>query len=196
METLLLKNVWLDIGLWVSLYTLDYYLTLICSRLYESNTLKHYVFQGGYELNPFFQKDVASLRPWSPRFLLALAVSSTLLYLTYVYTRESPDLFTFLLGAFVLLEGAVQIRHLKNLIVFTYARKSQGLRGQIEYSRWLSLRIAVGDLSGFALLYGLCGLISGHLFFGGGAAACGLAALRFWIESLRANPALPPPSAA
>src|SRR5258708_24418110 len=46
--------------LWGLLYVSDYALTITCARLYGRQ--KTIVFEGSYEITPFFQRDINSLR--------------------------------------------------------------------------------------------------------------------------------------
>ena len=48
----------------------------------------------------------------------------------------------------------------------------KGLRGRIEYPRWLSLRLSAVEILGFAVLFLVAFLISGSWFFIGGAISC------------------------
>src|SRR5437868_4393050 len=53
------------------LYSADYYLTIIGARLYRKQ--QHILIEGGYELNPNFEKDIDALKQVSPKFLCILA---------------------------------------------------------------------------------------------------------------------------
>jgi len=68
----LLTHAWLAIGLWILFYCVDYLLTIKAARMYQAGANNHIAFAGGYELNPIFQKDIATLRRFSYRFFLLL----------------------------------------------------------------------------------------------------------------------------
>lgn len=74
LRELLINNVWVAIGVVALIYTSDYVLTLVCARMYEAGAKKHFVFHGGYELTPYLRTDVARLRWFGHRFIIALVV--------------------------------------------------------------------------------------------------------------------------
>jgi len=47
---LFLNNVWLAIGLWATLYVMDYIFTLKAARMYQEGANQHFMFFGGIEL--------------------------------------------------------------------------------------------------------------------------------------------------
>ena len=153
-----LDHVWAAIGLWALLYALDYLLTLKAAHLYEHGVKNHIAFGGGYELNPVFQEDIAALRRFSYRFFLLLILFGGLL-LT-IYFLGMREMFAFSLGLLIGVQLAVHLRHIRNLAVFSYAQRSEGMIGKIAYEHWLSLRLSSIELlafSGFFLfLYLLC----------------------------------------
>jgi hypothetical protein len=186
---LLLQNIGLIIGLWALVYTSDYLLTITSARLYEAGAKKHVLLAGGVELTPAFKKDVARMRWVSPRFLLALALMSALLGILWylsIYLGYAPELFEFILGAMLLLEGAIHIRHLRNLFQFCYLKNSRGVEGQIRYASWLSYRMSKVELLGFALLYLAVYFLFRRPFFLGGAVTATLTAVYHWLLSQRA----------
>lgn len=59
MANFLLEHAWPGVVLWDLLYISDYALTISCARLYgQQETI---VFDGSYEITPFFQRDINSL---------------------------------------------------------------------------------------------------------------------------------------
>lgn len=100
-ENLLIRNIWLSLIIWGIMYASDYYLTLYSARLYGTTVREHIVIEGSFELTPYYQKDVDSLRRFSPRFLLALVLSMVVLGLIWVLAvgvLDLPQLFAFALG--------------------------------------------------------------------------------------------------
>src|SRR4029453_11416367 len=120
-----LDRFWLAIGIWILLYVLDYLFTLKAARMYQEGANKHMVFGGGYELNPVFQKDIAALRRFSPRFFLLLILFSVLLFMIYILAMK--ELFAFSLGLLIGVQITVHMRHIRNLAIFAFARRSQGM---------------------------------------------------------------------
>src|SRR5262249_29585706 len=80
--TFFFDNLWSGLMVWVVLYVSDYSLTLACARLYRQGVCDKIVFEGSFELTPYFQADIDSLRAVSPRFLAALIIG--LVYLVAV----------------------------------------------------------------------------------------------------------------
>jgi hypothetical protein len=176
-----LTNVWAAIGLWAVFYALDYLLTLKAARLYETGVKNHIAFGGGYELNPVFQKDIAALRRFSYRFFLLLILFGGLLVL--IYALGMKEMFAFSWGLLIGVQLTIHLRHIRNLAVFGYAQRSEGMMGKIEYEHWLSLRLSSVELlaySGFFLfLYLLCS----NFFVLGCAVGCFMVGWRHLIDS-------------
>ena len=119
MRDLFLSSPWPGTIAWALIYISDYVLTITCARLYRRNVASKIVFEGSFELNPIFQRDVDSLKIVSPRFLLLLLLTSTLFTIYWVLTvPSSPGFYTFMLGAAICMELAIHVRHLGNLHLF------------------------------------------------------------------------------
>jgi hypothetical protein len=167
------SSLWPGLTVWILLYISDYALTITCARLYRAGVNEKLAFEGSFELNPIFQKDIDSLRRFSPRFLVFLFVTSGLLALVWFLSEETtPELYVFLSGAMVLLELTVHTRHLRNLFMFRAILKSDCVRGRIEYSRLFILRVSSDELFIFSALYALLFVFTQSWFVLGGAATC------------------------
>ena len=176
--------------IWAIVYTSDYYLTLISASLYQSGANQHVSLASGIELTPTFQKDIASLRKISPRFLIALVMlTGALAYFWFasVRTPETRDLYEFVLGALLLLEAAVHLRHIRSLTSLWYARQSLGMSGQIEYAAWFSYRLSAIELISVSGLWLILALLFGQMFFFGGFVTTLLTGLAHWRYSNRAR---------
>jgi hypothetical protein len=77
---LFLQNFWAGLAIWAALFVSDYALTITCARLYQGNVRDKIAFEGSYEITPYFQRDIDSLRRVSPRFVLSLLWSSVVLF--------------------------------------------------------------------------------------------------------------------
>lgn len=185
MFSFLLNNVWIAIGLWTFLYLMDYLLTLKAARMYQAGVNQHIRFGGGYELNPVFREDIALLRRFSFRFWLLLILVDGLLLI--LYALGIPEIFAVVWGMFIGIQIAVHFRHLRNLVVFHHARQSQGIKGQIAYEHWFSLRLSAVDLLSFGFLFTLLFLFSGNFVMLGSAAGCLVMALRHLFDSIKAR---------
>jgi len=138
------------------------------------------VFEGSYELTPYFQRDVDSLRIISPRFVLALVATSAVLFLFWRLTPPSvPELYFFLLGALILIQLSVHVRHFRNLFIFR-AAGSDAVRGRIEYSRRVSLRASSIEMLSFSGLFFVIFVFTESWFVLGGVVACLSLAAKHW----------------
>lgn len=173
---LFVKNLWACIGLWVLLTVSDYYLTIKGAKMYQRGANKHFIFSNGYELEPDHQKEIANLQPISFNFILSLIVYSGIL--ATIYYTMSLKFFMFIWGGFILLQLAVHLRHFRNIILFHFAQKSEGIRGQIEYDHKISLRMSSYDFLSFGLLFLFIYLLSDSIFLLGGGASCLLMSAR------------------
>ena len=182
------SSVWPGLTVWVLLYISDYALTITCARLYRGGVNEKLVFEGSYELTPFFQRDIDSLRRVSPRFLVMLFVTTFLLATVwYLSAQSGPELFAFASGSMILLELTVHIRHLRNLFMFRAMSKSDCVRGRIEYSRLFILRISSDELFIFAAFFVLLFIFTQSWFVLGGATACFSTAMKHRRLSRKAS---------
>ncbi len=195
--TLLAEHAWLAIALWVILYCSDYFLTLYGARLRARGLANHIQVEGSYELNPIFVKDVDAQRKVSRRFLLILLTTTVLLTVFWwAYRAQAglPLVFDFVIGALILLELTVHLRHLNNISQARLAIQPGGMTGTLQYSRWLMLMISAHQLFAFAALFLFLGLLTGLVFFYGGAVACCATGLRHQRDAqkrrARGTPAL------
>ena len=192
---LLVHTIWLAELFWIALVPLDYALTLLSARLYRAGVNQYLTFEGGIELNPSFQAHVNALRRFSPRYFVSLLISAVLVWLVWLFTVSlptAPALLEFLLGALILIQAPIQLRHMRNVFFFREIPRSAALKGQIEYPRWLMLQQSFLDLIGFAVLFSFIARLTGRIFFVGGATSCFVNALRqrryMWqVKSMRSK---------
>jgi hypothetical protein len=195
LDRLLIEQVWLALALWAALYVSDYNLTIRAAQMYQRGVKEIFVFEGSYELTPYYQQDIDSLRWFSPRFGAALVLSLFAIAVVWhlaVRVAGRPELYLLLVGGLILLELSVHIRHVRNLVTFHYASGAPGRRGitgRIEYPRWLLLRFSAVEVMSFAALYFILFLVTGNWFLLGGAAFCLGTGLRHQIWSGRIRPA-------
>jgi hypothetical protein len=173
------SSLWPSLTVWVLLYISDYTLTLTCARLYRAGVCEKLVFEGSFELNPIFQKDINSLRRFSPRFLALLFITSGMLVTIWFLSAQSvPELYLFASGSMILLELTVHTRHLRNLFMFRAMLKSECVRGRIEYSCTFILRMSAHELFVFSAMFLLLFVFTQSWFVLGGALTCLSTALK------------------
>jgi len=180
---LFLNNIWLAIALWAVLYCLDYIFTMTAARFYRDGAQRHYTFPEGVELNPFFQEDVAKFRKFSFRFFLILFFVGA--FLVIIYELHIPEAFALVWGMLVGTQLANHCRHIRNLVVFSYARRSAGVSGKIQYEHWFSLRLSSVDSFCFGVLFLILFLFWGHLFIMGATLGCFSMSLRHLVDSVK-----------
>jgi len=174
------RNFWAGWAVWTALCISDYSLTLTCARLYQSGVREKIVFEGSYELTPYFQGDIDSLRRFSPRFFRALLLTSVLLFAVWrLASLSEPQMYSFLLGALVLVQLAIHMRHLHNFFSFRAVRTA-AVRGRIEYSRVFILRHSALDLLLFSGLYFALFAFAHSWFLLGGSIGCLSTANKHW----------------
>lgn len=167
------SSIWPSLTVWVLLYISDYALTITCARLYRGGVCEKLVLEGSYEITPFFQRDIDSLRRISPRFLVMLFVTSGLLATVWFLSAQStPELYMFASGSLIMLELTVHIRHLRNFFMFRAMSGSDCVRGRIEYSRPFILRMSSDELFIFSAMFLLLFVFTQSWFVLGGAATC------------------------
>jgi hypothetical protein len=176
-----LRSLWPGLLVWIVLYVSDYALTITAARLYRKGVNEKIVFEGSYEITPYFQKDIDSLRLISPRFLVALLWIAGLLTFSWLFfARSQPELYEFMLGLMILVQLSIHTRHLRNLFLFRAITKTSGITGRIEYSRALMLRMSSTESLIFSGMFLILFAFTQSWFILGGAVGClSLAAKHF-----------------
>ncbi len=194
MPNFLFDSLWPGLLVWSLLYISDYRLTIICARLYRSGANEKIVFEGSYELTPFYQKDIDTLKLFSPRFVLMLLLIDALTAIVWYSTRQSfPQMYEFLLGTLILIQLKIHLRHLRNYFSFRAIGDSGNARGRIEYSRPFLLHMSSFEMLEFSGFYLLLFAFVQHWFFLGGAFGCfsvGLKHREYARKALRDQAAL------
>jgi hypothetical protein len=197
LEQLLTEQLWLASLLWALSYVSDYMFTLYTARLYHVKARQHFSFGGSFELTPYYQADVDKLRRWSPRFWRAILLSLLavgLVWLLSVVVLALPQFFTFLIGALLLRQGAVHLRHFRNLVLFRAVRDTSDVAGQVTYARPLVLKLSASEFAAFSALFALLSLVTSSWFLFGGSVACAVTAYQHWQLSRQALRAQTQPS--
>jgi hypothetical protein len=166
-------SLWPGLVTWSLFYVSDYALTITCARLYQAGVKEKIAFEGSYEITPYFQKDINSLRLISPRFLAMLLLSGSLLSLVWVLDGQSQvEFYEFVLGAMMLVQLTIHVRHLRNLLLFRAINYTDAVRGRIEYSRALLLRMSSSECLVFSGLFLVLFAFTQSWFILGGVIGC------------------------
>jgi hypothetical protein len=167
------NSLWPGLVAWLILYISDYSLTLTCARLYRAGVDKTIAYEGSFEITPYYQQDIDRLKVVSPRFIFALLLSSVWLAMIWWLGMQSqPALYQCALGAMILIELAIHIRHMRNLFLFRAMSMGTGVRGRIEYSRSVILQLSAVELGAFAALFAVLFVFTRSWFVLGGSLAC------------------------
>jgi hypothetical protein len=178
----LTNSVWPGLIAWIILYISDYVLTLSSARLYRAGVDKKIVFEGSFELTPYYQKDIDSLRVLSPRFVTALLVNSFLLVVVWRLSEQlQPAFYECALGAMISSELAIHVRHVRNLSLFRAMVAGDCVRGRIEYSRSVILRLSAVEFLAFSGLFAVLFVFTRSWFVLGGVLSC----LSTWLKHRR-----------
>ena len=181
MTNLLIASPFLGIAIIVVIYCIDYYQTLRGARLYHAGANQFIVVEGSYELNPLFAPDIDRLRRISPRFTFVLLIYSlfvSAVWVIFLPVLDIPDMYLFTVGAILLIQGPVQLRHIRNIQFFKHALDGEGITGRIEYSRRFTYRASATEYISFAGLYLALALLVSNWFLAGGAFGCLILSLR------------------
>lgn len=165
---------WVGATAWAVLYCSDYYLTIAGARLYaQQDKIK---FEGSYELNPLFEKEIDALRHISPRFVAMLILSTlALLFVGLTLEADMRGFYVFMLGALLLIQLTVHVRHLRNRLLFRHAVRPDAMTGRLEYRRGVVLRASAFEILEFAVLYAfIYAFTPAGPFVLGGAFACAM----------------------
>lgn len=183
----LVGNPWLVAVFWGVLSIFDFLGTMLYSKAYREFLSDTVQYEHGVEMNPNFEKDVGQLRWLSPRYFLSMLSVAVLIGLAGIWL---PVLwFEALAGAVLLLVLITDLRHIENLSVVWFLKSDPaGFKGRIEQSYRLSQRrVAVGALN-IGALYFVVYLLTGRVFFAGGALISILYAVRHFLLSRRKLP--------
>src|SRR5262249_47326574 len=140
-------------------------------RLYKRQ--EKVIFEGSYEITPFSQRDIDSLRLISPRFVFMLMLTLGALNFLWILNESSPapELWQFVLGALIGPQLSVHIRHVRNLILLR-SINTELIRGPIECSRALAPQASSWECFAFSVFFLILFVVARSWFIFGGAAAC------------------------
>ena len=167
---------WPGILVCTILFISDHSFTVACARMYQSDGVRqHFAFEGSYELNPFHQADIDALRRVSPRFWFALLLPWPALQLIWLVGNSdsmSVPVYEFALGAIILMQLTIHVRHLRNYFLFRAMIAGEGVAGRMEYARRTILTQSAVEFFAFAALYTAIFILTMKWFVIGGAFAC------------------------
>src|SRR5262249_59412587 len=108
--------------------------------------------------------------------------------------ESSPGLFSFMLGALILVHLTIHVRHFRNYVLFR-AMLTDAVRGRLEYSRPVLLRTSAIEIITFAGMFAVLFAFTGSPFVLGGVFACTVVAAQHWRMSSKGTALEAPASA-
>lgn len=165
--------------LWAALYISDYYMTLAAARGYKD--IGVFKFEKSFELTPQFQKDIDGQSRISRRhilYLFAYTIIIPVFWFLGVRILRMDWLYSFLIGALLLLEVAVHMRHFRNWKQIHIYKREGGVTGSIIFGQRFSYLSSAFDLYLYAVLFLLVFLVTFSPFFLGGTFSCYLTGLK------------------
>ncbi len=110
------NTLWPGLAAWSVLFISDYVLTIMFARLYRAGVSEKLVLEGSYEITPYSQRDIDSLRLVSPRFLAMLLLGAVMLTAVWLLAGQSlPGLYNFTLGSMIPVQLTVHTRLLPRM---------------------------------------------------------------------------------
>jgi hypothetical protein len=168
-ERLFLSSPWIAAGLNVLAYVVHYYLVIYEAQLYHAAASRVMVYEGWYETSPGRQRPISWRLIW---MILTLGAFTALLWWVMVQQVQRPDALMFLMGGWLLLIGMLIIRDLRQITLFRYWRSAGGSKGNLRLSERSTIVTSSTDYQVFAALLLFLLLVTGDLFFLGGAFTC------------------------
>jgi hypothetical protein len=189
-EELIFQKLWIVLPVWLVLYLSDYYLTILGARYHKAGACEHITYGGSYELSPEFQSDVDSLRLFSPKLIRDVFVSSAVIIILWLISREKPEFIHFLkffIGGYILQEVAILVRHVKNIALFHFAKNHRGISGQLRYEYWLAYKLSGIEFFSFACVFLIVFIFTGSFSFLGGSFITAITGWRHFKMSIKAT---------
>ncbi len=184
--------------LWILIFTSDRLMSYIGAKLYH-DMVKHFLLlEDGYHLKDISEYEIGHPSGIITKFLSELIISSTAVWMLLYSCRllSSWNFYEFFCGAFVLLEACIHFRHMRNVSLFSLAKKNSGLYGCLAIPKWIGLRNNFVEFIIFSLSYIMIFFFdTSNYFVLGGALSCLIASLYYLIYAqqekktfLRKNP--------
>lgn len=167
----------------------DYFLTVWGAILSEKKYRLHFKIEH-YELNPLWQKNIASKKWVNPKHLIAVAIV-TLFCFVWSTGWTGPDMVAEgLLGYLTVLFVGIIGNHLTNIFIFLYVnRHPESIQGEIKMSHPLILCMSQFRAFSLLLVLTLIAIFSPTPFVLGGLCSqmTFLFVKLFWIARANAN---------
>ncbi|MFZ2657404.1 MAG: hypothetical protein WAX69_20880 [Victivallales bacterium] len=161
--------------IWIIVFASDWLMNYIGARLYHNRVRSFWLFEKGYYLKSISEDEIRNPSKLIIRFFSELIISSTGIWIMLYSCRlmSSWNIYEFFCGTFVLLEACIHFRHVRNVALFSLAKKGSGLYGCIAIPKWITLRNSFTEFAIFALSYLLIFFFDTRNYFVlGGVVSC------------------------
>ncbi len=163
----------------------DYYLTLLGKKLRDNVYLQH-ISTEEYELNPAWQKDINKFRMFNYKHILSVILVTGYYY--FVSLLLSDSWYYGVYGALFTMYAYVIMRHLNNILIYTYANKNPDLfSGKAVIGHLFSLYLSKYQSFTYSVFFLALFAWSRSWFIFGGAIGLGLLGLTNirWIRAYK-----------
>jgi hypothetical protein len=189
---LVVQNFWVTSIAWILLALVDNLLSVRELLLYRKGAHSHIILHDGSEINPFFAPHLGPEDYISVNTLIYICVGYFFLWLTWITKSLSGHFSTweFSAGMALLIHLPIMIRHLRWTVFLNMARreiadgKAEGfwLEGKVKSAPCFFYRQHSLDMYLFAILWAFIFLVTGKVFFAGGALSAFMAATFYWLR--------------
>jgi hypothetical protein len=169
LERLFLSSPWIAAGLNVLAYVVHYYLVIYEAKLYSAAASRVVTYEGLYETSPGVRQPIGWRLVW---VTLTLGTFTAIMWWVAVQQLQRSDVLAFLMGGWLLLLGMRIIRDLRQIALFRYWRSAGGSQGTLKLSERLIIVTSSTDYQVHAAFFLFLVLVTGDLFFLGGAFTC------------------------
>ncbi len=169
LERLFLSSPWIAAVLNVLAYVAHYYLVIYEAKLYYAAASRVVTYEGLYETSPGVRQPIGWRLIW---VTLTLGTFTAIMWWVAVQQLQRPDVLTFLMGGWLLLLSMLIIRDLRQITLFRYWRATGGSKGTLRLSERLNIVTGSTDYQVYAAFFLFLLLVTGDLFFLGGAFTC------------------------
>jgi hypothetical protein len=167
-ERLFLSSPWIAAVLNVLAYVVHYYLARYETKLYDAAASRVVTYEGLYETAPV-RPPIGWRLIW---VMLTLGAFTAIVWWAALQSLQRPDMLTFLMGGWLLLLSMLIIRDLHQITLFRYWRSAGGSKGTLKLSERLLIVTSSTDYQVYAAFFLFLLLVTGDLFFLGGAFTC------------------------
>ncbi len=169
LERLFLGSPWLAAGLNVLAYVIHYSLLRYETKLYYAAASTVVTYEDFYEPPINLRRSSG----WRVIGVAAtLGVSTAILWWATVQELQRPDALQFLMGGWLLLLAMLILRDVRQITLYRYWRTAGGSKGSLTLSQRLLIVTSSTDYQVVAAFYLFLLLVTGDLFFLGGAFTC------------------------